>query len=187
MPSRISPDRTISSACDKGVSWHSMRFVLFGLRLAGRQPSSEVNRHGLVQKARAGIEEQSLRPLGRAISGLLQQLSLGPGQGLFPGIDATCGKFPQVSVRRITILALQQNARLGRLSSTARITAEPECRTTSRRATIPFGSRTRSELTLKAGPLNTIFDERTSALFARREGFFELRAGCFPTRAFLMA
>jgi hypothetical protein len=53
--------------------------------------------------------------------------------------------------------------------------AEPECRTTSRHATIPPGSRTRSELTLKAGPLKTVFDERTSTFVAERDGVFDLR------------
>ena len=42
-------------------------------------------------------------------------------------------------------------------------------------STIPPGSRTRSDLTLKAGPLKTVFDERTSTFFALRDGFSDLR------------
>ncbi len=66
------------------------------------------------------------------------------------------------------------------------MTAEPECRTTSRRATIPPGSRTRSELTLKAGPWKTVFDERTAAFFAPLDVFLNLwlLAGFPDTRFF---
>src|SRR5664279_1376480 len=88
-------------------------FILLGLRIAGLQPTCEVNRHGLVQKARARIEEQSLLPLGRAISGFLQQFPLRAGQSLFPTIDAASRQFPKIIVSRVTVLALQQNARFG--------------------------------------------------------------------------
>src|SRR5664280_3023230 len=89
------------------------RFVLFGPRIAGPQPTGEVNRHGLVQKARARIEEQSLLPLGRAISGFLQQFALRTGQSLFPTIDAASRQFPEIVTSGVTVLALQQNARFG--------------------------------------------------------------------------
>src|ERR1017187_7583410 len=89
------------------------RFVLFRLGIAGGQPTSQKDRHGLVEKAGAGIEEQRLRPFGRAISRLLQQLALGAGQGLLAGIDAAGGKFPESVVSRITVLSLQKNERFG--------------------------------------------------------------------------
>src|SRR5271157_1042420 len=67
------------------------KFVGFGVRWTGCQASGKINRHGLVHKARAGIEEQGARPLPRAIACLLQQFTLGARQRLLARIEAPRG------------------------------------------------------------------------------------------------
>jgi len=68
--------------------------------------------HGFVHKARAGIKEECFVPRPGAVSGLLQQLTFSGGEGLLLGIDSTRRNLPEIIIRSIAILALQQDARL---------------------------------------------------------------------------
>src|SRR5271169_4804555 len=52
-------------------------------------------------------------PILRGVSRLLQEFALCCVQSLFAGIDAACRQLPQITLRGVAILALQQHTRRG--------------------------------------------------------------------------
>ena len=134
------------------------------VRAPGRWSWSRPGNRGWDRRtARATIASRDIR--------LLQQFALCAGQRRFSSIDQAGGKLPEVILGGVAILALQQDARLAAASSTARITTDPPWRTTSRWATMPLGSFTRSEVTRKTRPRKTVVLEMTSSFLSGDSGF----------------
>src|SRR5208282_1994316 len=86
-------------------------FVGFRLCFSCAKPGGQKYRHGFSYKSRAGIKIEDQPPLAGGVAGLLEQLALGGGQGLFAGIDASGGQFPEKIIRGVSILALQKDSR----------------------------------------------------------------------------
>ncbi len=86
-------------------------FIVFRFGLASAQAGGEIHRHGFRHEAWARIELQDAAPALGAVSGLFDEFALGGLQFLFAGIDASGGKFPEIILGGMTVLALEQHAR----------------------------------------------------------------------------
>lgn len=68
--------------------------VVLGLGDTRLQACSKVDRHGLSQKARAGVELQNAAPMCGAVSGLFDEFALRGLEFVLTRVDASSGQFP---------------------------------------------------------------------------------------------
>src|SRR6516225_7443789 len=85
--------------------------IIFGFGLPSVKAGGEIDGHGFSDEARAGIEFENSAPVVGTKPSLFNQFALGGCQFLLAGIDAARGEFPQIVVRGMAILALEEHTR----------------------------------------------------------------------------
>jgi hypothetical protein len=87
-------------------------FVRLRPRGAGTKAGGEVHGHGFGNESGARVELEDAPPVRSGITRFLKKLALGGGESSFAWIDAPGREFPQIIVRSVAVLALQQYTRL---------------------------------------------------------------------------